>query len=387
MKPSILIFVGHYLPGFRMGGPLRSIVNLVDHLHDEFDFRIVTADRDLGDGSPYPGVPVDRWVPAGKALVRYVPSDQQHLSALARIVRETPHDLIYLNSFFSLRFTILPLVVRRLRRIDPRPVVIAPRGEFSQGALALKSAKKCVYLSAGKSMGLFSNLFWQASSDREAADIDKALGSHARNVCVARNLSSPLGLSPEPHNARGPHDPLRILFLGRISPMKNLDYALRVLAMVRAPVAFSIFGPPEDAAYRAECERLAASLPSHVAVRWHGAIDPADVARAMAGHDLFFLPTRGENFGHVIAEALGAGTPVLLSDTTPWRGMADAGIGDDLPLAEPSAFAAAIEAAAEQPADAAAARRARVFAYARERQTRSDDVEANRLLFKAALAG
>ena len=55
----------------------------------------------------------------------------------------------------------------------------------------------------------------------------------------------------------------------------------------------------------------------------------------MAANDLFFLPTRGENFGHVIAEALSVGTPVLISDQTPWRKLAAVGLGHDLPLAVP----------------------------------------------------
>ena len=48
-KVKILIFVGYYLPGYKGGGALRTIVNLVQHLGEEFDFWIVTRDRDLGD--------------------------------------------------------------------------------------------------------------------------------------------------------------------------------------------------------------------------------------------------------------------------------------------------------------------------------------------------
>src|SRR4051812_11201747 len=47
-KPCILTFSRFYLPGFRAGGPIRSISRLVECLGDEFQFRIVTADRDAG---------------------------------------------------------------------------------------------------------------------------------------------------------------------------------------------------------------------------------------------------------------------------------------------------------------------------------------------------
>ena len=47
-------------------------------------------------------------------------------------------------------------------------------------------------------------------------------------------------------------------------------------------------------------------------------ISPEQVHETFGKYDLFVFPTRGENFGHVIPEALAAGTPILLSDRTPW---------------------------------------------------------------------
>ncbi len=384
-RPTILVLNGHYLPAFKAGGPVRSIANLIEAMGDEFDFRVICADRDLGDGEPYREIARDRWISVGRTPVHYTFPGLQSLSGLAHIVRETPHDILYLNSFFSPRFTIRPLVARRLGLIPSRPLVIAPRGEFSSGALALKAAKKQAWIGIGGRLGLFSDVTWQASSEHEADDIRAALPKHARSIHVARNLPAPLATKPPTHAPRAPSEPLRIIFLSRISPKKNLGYALRALSQVEAPVAFSIYGPPEDATYQAECERLAAQLPPHVRVRWFGPVDPADVPRVMAEHDLFFLPTRGENFGHVVAEALGAGTPVLLSDTTPWRGLAQLGIGDDLPLAEPAAFVAAIERTAAQSAQEAMARRERASTYARQRHQNMADIEANRQLFAMAL--
>lgn len=380
-RRTILILTGHYLPGYKAGGPLRSIANLAARLGDEFAFLVLTSDRDLGDNAPYPNLAPEPWVPLGKVRVRYVPPKAQSLFRMARIIRSTHYDVLYLNSFFSPRLTILPLIARRLGLVPRRPLVIAPRGEFSDGALELKAAKKRAYLAIAKAMGLISDVTWQASSDHEAKDIRRALGPLARRLHVAIDLPEPLPEAPPTHEPRTPGAPLRLVFLSRISPMKNLDYALKVLAQVRAPVVFSIYGPAEDAAYAAECRKLAAALPSHVQVRWAGATGPAEVPRIMADHDLFFLPTRGENFGHVIAEALGAGTPVLISDATPWRHLRRLGVGDDFPLAKPAAFGAAIDrTAALSPTDAAE-QRARAFAYALGRQLDGADVEANRRLF------
>ena len=45
-----------------------------------------------------------------------------------------------------------------------------------------------------------------------------------------------------------------------------------------------------------------------------------------------FDATRHENFGHAVVEAWAHGRPVLLSDQTPWRGLAELDLGWDLPL-------------------------------------------------------
>ena len=106
-----------------------------------------------------------------------------------------------------------------------------------------------------------------------------------------------------------------------------MDYALRVLALVRVPVRFSIYGPQEEPAYWAECQRLIAALPTFVEAVYCGSIQHKDVLSIFAKQDLFFFPTRGENFGHVIAEALAVGCPCVVTDETPWTPILEKGAG------------------------------------------------------------
>ena len=268
--------------------------------------------------------------------------------------------------------------------IDSKSTIVAPRGEFSEGALSLKRSKKFAYIAAGKRLGLFENLIWHASTEFEASDIRRVMGATAKDIMIASDLSGIPRESPSTYRSRCPGDPLRIAFISRISPMKNLTYALRILGRLDLPIVFNIFGPPEDAEYTAECERLSYGLPTNIVVRWRGSLEPSQVSVAMVEHDLFFLPTLGENYGHVIAEALAAGTPVLISDLTPWRGLSKLDVGDDLPLADPLAFVGAIRRANKMSPSENLARRQRAFDYARERHRNVTDVEANRRLFGAA---
>ncbi len=386
MQPvQVLLLLTHFLPGYKSGGPLQSVLNLVRTMEDRVSFRLLVTDRDLGDTDPYPGIATDVWLPYGKAKVMYCSPEQTRLFALARTIRETPHDLLYLNSFFAPTMTVRPLLARRLGLLGPQPVILSPRGEFSAGALALKSSKKQAYIRLGKSVGLFKNLMFQASTNHEAQDIHATLSPRPDRVRVACDLSAPLPAVPPPHVPRAAGAPLRVVFLSRISPMKNLAYAMEVLAQVNHPVVFTIYGPEEDVHYAAQCRALAKSLPPEIVVRWQGPLDPEQVPQALAAQDLFFLPTRGENFGHVIAESLGAGTPVLLSDTTPWRELAGAGVGYDLPLADRAAFAQAITAQAAFTQDQAVNQRLCTAAFARTRLRESADVQAHQLMFEAAL--
>src|SRR5690554_3127969 len=111
MLKKILVFRDYYLPGFKSGGPIRSLANLVEMLGDEYDFRIVTADRDEGDVEAYDSVEVGAWNSVGKAQVYYVPAEQNPISVISKLLKQEKYDLIYLNSFFSSRYTILPLLL------------------------------------------------------------------------------------------------------------------------------------------------------------------------------------------------------------------------------------------------------------------------------------
>lgn len=385
-RPIILAFTRYYLPGFRAGGPVRSIANLVERLGDEFDFHIVTADRDKNDSCRYAVAVPNEWVQVGKARVRYLDVARLSLLTIQRLIDETPHDLIYLNSFFDPRFTVRVLFTRLIRRVPVTPIVIAPRGEFSPGALDIRGVKKRIYLRTARTIGLYENLTWQASSEAESLDIVRSLGSLAEGrIRVAMDLAPPVETGGGAPIDRLVRTPFRVCFLSRISPMKNLDFALRVLAEIEIPVAFSIYGPVDSQAYWRECQTLISRLPEWIQVTYHGEVAPSDVVDTLADHDLFFLPTRGENFGHVIHEALRAGLPVLSSDQTPWQNLQEKGVGWAFPLAKPEPYVRAIREVAGWSGAARGECANRARQYARDFDSDRDSLSSNRSLFLEAI--
>jgi len=122
-----------------------------------------------------------------------------------------------------------------------------------------------------------------------------------------------------------------------------LDFALKVLNKVSSKVVFDVYGPAENVAYWQECKDLINQLPDNVKVNYFGSVAPGEVLRIFSRYDLFLFPTGGENYGHVIGEALIVGTPVLISTETPWRNLQTDGLGWDIDLSHMDSFVETIE--------------------------------------------
>ena len=377
-KPVVLVALGCFWPGNDASGPNQSFIAMASALSGEFAFRVVARDRAPGAASP--SAPND-WVDLGFAKARYFDIGRFGARGLWKLLRETPHDILWLNSVYDREFTLPAIAAARLGA-SSAPIVLSPRGEFGAGALEVKPAKKRVFLNAARALGLWRHVAWHATSQEEAKHIAAQATPDAR-IVVAPNLR--LMLTPPPFAAAS--GALRVIFVGRIVPIKGLAFALEALAQVKFPVAFEICGPAEDAATYAHCRALAEKLPAHVSVRWRGALQADAVVEALARSDLFFLPTGGENFGHAIFEALACGAPVLISDRTPWRGLEAQQAGWDLPLGDPAPFVHALETYAALGAGARTKWREGARACARAYVENSGAAEASARLIREAIGG
>jgi glycosyltransferase involved in cell wall biosynthesis len=378
----VLAFNKFYLPGYQAGGPIVSLANMVVALGGEISFHIVTTDRDINDNVTYPQIIPDTWMQQGNARVRYLPASLSSTARLEKVVKEVRPQVVYLNSFFDTRFSSKLLLAHSVSRLPECRVILAPRGEFSKGALAIKPLRKRSYIAALKGLGFLRDVEWHASTSFEAEEIRSALRLPERaKVHVAPDLGSgPAGGVAGLWQPRQSGAPLRICFLSRISPMKNLLGAIRSLARMYMPAHLDILGPIEDLEYWNECEKAFATLPSHVSVSYQGAVPPPRIHDTLAPYDAFFLPTRGENYGHVIIEALSVGLPAIISNKTPWRGLSGLGVGYDGPLDE-GAFAVELDRIAALGVHEMRTLREVCRQYARKVLESPLAIEANRRLF------
>jgi len=341
MKKKLLLFTDWYEPGYKAGGPIQSCRNFAAAMKEELEIYIVTSDRDQGDVCPYPGIDTNAWTATkGGQPIFYAGPGTLTLRRLRRMVGELAPDYIYLNSMYSLRFTILPLWLKIISRVSAG-VVLAPRGMLHEGAIRFKPLKKKLFLTFLRAIGVGGRVVFQATDEQERRDILKYFPA-AEKIVVIPNFPRMEPVDPLPViKLQGQ---LSCVFISRMAPKKNLLFFLEVLKGLSPEVHLQmrLYGDIEDASYWKNCQDAIAALSPNVSVSWEGPLPNSEVIATLQRHHVFVLPTLGENYGHAIFESLMAGRPVLISDKTPWRGLKEMRVGYDLPL-EASSFLQVVE--------------------------------------------
>jgi glycosyltransferase involved in cell wall biosynthesis len=350
-------------------------------LSHEIEFYIITRDRDVGSESPYPDLPASAWKSPAKVKVRYLAPAETSARHLTAAVRELDPHAIYLNSFFA-PMSIRLLVARRLGALEGIPILLAPRGELSQGALSVRAFKKSSFIQLSTWIGLYRDVAFHATNERERDEISRALPA-AKTPRIARN---PITIGrPTSHTCSKIVGTARFVFLSLITEKKNLYFALNQLRFLKGSVEFNIYGPVIDEAYWRRCQALIDQMPPNVAVRYHNPVPHCAVARTISAHQFFLMPTANENFGHALVEALLAGCPVITSDQTPWRGLAQRGAGWDLPLDDTNTWRRVLQTCVDM--DAVTYERSSLNARSFGNQIVSTDtVDENLGLFRATIA-
>jgi len=160
-----------------------------------------------------------------------------------------------------------------------------------------------------------------ATSDQEAKELVSG-GVPAGKIILRRNgVEMPVSW-PEPGAFRRTHgisqNAKLILFLGRLSAKKSPDLLLQAFAKLPTelegkPLQLVFAGPDEDG-MRAELEQKASQLSVRTRIQFAGPIFGENKWAAYKDADVFVLPSQNENFGNTAAEAVAAGTPVIVTE-------------------------------------------------------------------------
>lgn len=313
--------MGRYLPGYKEGGPVRSTKNLVDQLGNEYDIRVACYDRDSGDKEQYSNIKLFEWNNVGNGLVYYVPEKGFTIRVILDLAKQV--DIIYMWGCLD-TYTIKILALKRIG-IAKNKVVVASMGLFSPKAFRIKYLKKKIVVSMMNFMGLFRNVYWSVTSEMEKNELQQQVWAKDEKIYIAEDLPRIVN-SEAIKKAKNPAE-LKVVWISRIAPKKNLSKAIEILEKCKASIEFTIYGPIFDEEYWKLCQNKLSNLPPNIKWEWKGNLDSEKVVETLKGYHVFLFPTLGENFGHVIQEALSAGCPCIISDQTPWQDLYEKNAG------------------------------------------------------------
>jgi glycosyltransferase involved in cell wall biosynthesis len=163
-----------------------------------------------------------------------------------------------------------------------------------------------------------------ATAERERAEL--IAGGIARNKIVLRRNG--VEMPPESLPPRGtfrarmgiPAQAKLLLFLGRLASKKSPDLLLEAFASPEISGSASgrevhlVFVGPEEGSMMSKLQSVAQELGVHERVHFSQALQGAAKWSAYRDADIFVLPSQNENFGNTAAEAVAAGTPVIVTD-------------------------------------------------------------------------
>jgi glycosyltransferase involved in cell wall biosynthesis len=388
LLPRITVFTRSYPPAYLAGGPARSVHALVESLAAQFKFSVVTSAFDEAATEPMQSIELSRWSTFGEATIWYEDLLRMPARTVVKLLKDAEPEILYLNSLFDYRFAILPLLISRMR-FSHLPVILAPRGELSAGALSLKPRKKRAFVAAFRLLKLHRTITWHASTHQDKAEIESVFGSNLK-IITALNLRTGLlggetgqGWSEESHRASAGNS---LVFFSRIVPKKNLASAIQAMQLLKGNAHLSIAGPIEDPRYWGQCLELINRLPDSERVEYLGTIPADDVVSFLSRFDLFVFPTLGENFGHVVLESLAAGTPIIVGSDTPWRKIEASGAGWVCDPTDPGALAKLIENFLSLDEEARGRMRLAARNLATEVLNDPGSLNANRAMFRSLTA-
>lgn len=305
-----------YWPALRYGGPIWSAHGLCRGLV-RLGHRVIVLTTDI-DGPGRLDVPTDRPVDVDGVEVHYLPVGwPRRITRAPKMKRELAKllltvDLVHLHAVWQWP----TWIGARMAERAGVPYVISPRGMLVGELIARKSplAKK-TWLTLIERRTLARAAAIHCTSELEAAEI-RALGLDLAPIVVVPNGVDLPEADPEPALVEevwaGVPRGRRLLYLGRISWKKGIDRLLASLPLV--PTAQLLLAGNDEERETGRLLRMAADLGVRDRIRFLGRVEGNRKWALIAGADALVLPSLNENWAVVVSEALGMGTPVVVTE-------------------------------------------------------------------------
>lgn len=295
------------------GGPSRSVPALALALAD-LAVRVQIVSLDFGRKESPPLIPSSEKVSTRLVFCRTsrrIPTLWSHrfAAALQQAVISPATTILHDNGAWLPTNHAAARIARRLHC----PLVVSPRGMLARWSLSFKAVRKQLAWLLFQQRDLKSARVFQVTSGDEAADL-RRLGFRQPIALIPNGVVVPGWV---PRNPR-PKPRRTLLFLSRIHPKKGLLFLAEAWAALKPEGWRVVVAGPDSENHLADLRARLLALGIERDFSFPGPVDEADKWQFYREADLFVLPSLQENFGIVVAEALGTGLPVIASRATPW---------------------------------------------------------------------
>jgi glycosyltransferase involved in cell wall biosynthesis len=311
-----------FYPAYHYGGPAQSVYDLCRHLaRQECAVRVLTTDSDGRHRRLDFDTAREMEIATG-VLVRYcrrVTSESFAPDLLPHLYRRVKWaDVVHLTAVYS--FPTIPTLA--FCRLMDKPVVWSPRGALQRWQGSTRVGLKAVW---ERICGAVEprKMALHVTSSVEATDSLKRLPGR-RIVVIPNGVEIPEDVV-RTHGS----DHLRLLYLGRLHPIKGIESLLeacRRLSTAAGAWSLRIAGDG-DPAYTQKLALRVEELGLTGQVRMLGQVVGRAKDDLFAESDVLVVPSFTENFGMVVAEALARSVPVIASTGTPWKSLDEIGCG------------------------------------------------------------
>jgi len=238
-------------------------------------------------------------------------SSKKFKSKLKQILKNG--DIIHNHGLWRMH-NIYSLYMKKHKKVK---IIISPRGSLSKEALNVSKYKKMIF-----------NLFFKHKKALLNCDVFHATSIKEKNEIRSLGYKQPIAIIPngvkipsqKKTNFRHKNN-TKFLYLGRIHPIKGLDILINSwsdIELNNQNCSLEICGYYNDIRYYNHLIKMVKKLDLKN-VFFSKAVSGREKRDKYLENDIFILPSKSENFGIVIAEAMSYGLPIITTNNTPWE--------------------------------------------------------------------
>jgi glycosyltransferase involved in cell wall biosynthesis len=339
MSLKVTFAIPVYAPAWQYGGPVLSVSRLCEGLAAEgVDVRVLTTNAGLPD---LPPEKLSRTLQRQGVEVRYFPVDQQKGAIRSRALEQAlPEaldgvELLHISAIWQP----LGLPLQRAALARGIPVLHSLRGALGPYSFQHGWWKKLPYFLLKERPLLQKAAGLHITSTQESRELGW-LGLHAPRYLLPNPMDlqtlrpdPALGAACRARMGLEDNTPL-LLICGRQHHKKGLDLLPPVLSTLREArwQLLVVGGDSDGSGLRLRRQLESAGLGGRLL--WQPTVPAGALGGLYNAADLLLLPSRHENFGNVVVEALACGCAVAISDRT--------GVSGDLLATAPQGYGAVL---------------------------------------------